>query len=61
MTLYVNPVPVGVEIVIVPVATAQEGCVTLIEGATGVTGAALIEAVVGVEIHPAVFWKFGDE
>jgi hypothetical protein len=55
LILYVNPVPIGEVTVIVPVATAHVGCVTLTDGATGVAGCAFTTAEVAGDVHPAAF------
>jgi hypothetical protein len=55
--LYVIPVPVGAVIVIVPVATVQDGCkVTLAVGAAGAPGLGFTVTIVPVDIHPAAFF-----
>jgi hypothetical protein len=55
--LYVIPVPVGAVIVIVPVATVQEGwSVTLAVGAAGDAGTVFTVTLVPVDIHPDVFF-----
>ena len=53
--LYVRPVPIGAVTVIVAVAVAHVGCVTLTVGAAGVAGCAFTTACEAVEVHPAVF------
>ena len=52
--LYVIPVPVGDDIVIVPVATAQVGCVTVAVGAAGVAGCAFTVTLVTADTQPAL-------
>ena len=51
LILYVNPVPVGAVMVIVPEGTEQVGCVILTVGGFGLVGAALIVATVAVDVQ----------
>jgi hypothetical protein len=47
-------VPVGAVMVIVPVDTAQVGCISVVVGAAGVAGWALITTLADAnEVHPA--------
>ena len=56
LTLYINPVPAGV-IVMVPVGMLQSGCwVTEAPGAAGVDGCGLMAFTVAKEIQPEVFF-----
>ena len=55
LMLYVNPVPVGAVIVILPVGIPHVGCTEVTTGVAGVAGAALIVTDVAVEIHPVAF------
>ena len=50
--LYVIPVPIGAEIVIVPVATVHEGWVIFTVGAAGVAGCGFTVTVLGNEKQP---------
>ena len=53
--LYVIPAAgAGVLIVIVPVATAQVGCVNVVVGAAGGVGCGLIVTDVAGDVHPAL-------
>jgi hypothetical protein len=52
--LYVSPVPVGAETVIVP-ATEQVGWVTATVADAGAVGCELITATVAMEIQPLAF------
>ena len=53
--LYVNPVPVGVFIVMLPVEVVQVGCITVVLAIAGITGAELIIIGLVAEVHPAAF------